>query len=126
MTATDDTFTPDWPHGHELVDANGAAHHFTVRAWDWPGEFPIVGHYGGYGAVWRFTADGLREVEFGTNYRLRNAPAPKPTPREWWVNVYKYDRWSPHETRELADKWAIDDRLECVHVREVIEPEGGA
>ena len=77
MTTADDTFTPDWPHGHEMVDAIGAVHRFNVKAIDWPGPFPIVGHLQNESYVWKFTADGMREARSGSSLRLRNAPAPR-------------------------------------------------
>ena len=41
-------------------------------------------------------------------------------PREWWVNVYGH-KAAAYRTRAMADKAACSTRLECVHVREVIE-----
>jgi hypothetical protein len=53
----------------------------------------------------------------------------KKKPREFWVNVYCDDGFGNdgvnigglHESREEADKYATLDRIECVHVREVLE-----
>ena len=42
-------------------------------------------------------------------------------PREWWVNVYD-SRVEWYATAYIAGGRAGDDRLECVHVREVLEP----
>ena len=130
MTTADDTFTPDWPHGHEMVDAIGAVHRFNVKAIDWPGPFPIVGHLQNESYVWKFTADGMREARAGSSLRLRNAPAPKPKPREWWVTFWfdgcpvlhsSEDACQSYQKRFLPAK-----PHEVIHVREVIEPEGGA
>ena len=121
-----DTFTPDWPHGHELVERNGIARRFIVVVRDWPGKYPIIGHIEGGAWVWKFTADGMGEADFGSHCRLRNAPAPKPKPREWWFNVYEFGISAPFTSHDEADSRARPTRLECVHVREVIEPEGGA
>lgn len=47
----------------------------------------------------------------------------KPVPREFWVNIYAGDRHKAtraHETRGMADEMAYPERIECIHVREVI------
>jgi hypothetical protein len=44
--------------------------------------------------------------------------------REWWVNVYD-SRVEWYATAYIAGGRAGDDRIECVHVREVL-PEGDA
>ena len=44
MTDYLNEFTPDWPHGHVLVYADGTAKPFVVKVTDAPGEFPIWGH----------------------------------------------------------------------------------
>ena len=42
-------------------------------------------------------------------------------PRECFVNVYVGGEQWFHKTREAADKVSRAGRLECIHVREVIE-----
>jgi len=46
----------------------------------------------------------------------------KPEPREWWINRYA-DAYGDrvYATEELADNGASFSRLECIHVREVLE-----
>jgi hypothetical protein len=45
----------------------------------------------------------------------------KREPREWWVNVYHGLDCIAHMTKAQADKDAATHRIECVHVREVID-----
>lgn len=45
----------------------------------------------------------------------------KRDPREWWINVYANGEFWVYQTKTIADKNAGDARLECVHVRDVIE-----
>lgn len=41
--------------------------------------------------------------------------------REWWINMYENSLGSvSHLSKEDANKFALQDRTECVHVREVI------
>jgi hypothetical protein len=40
-------------------------------------------------------------------------------PREWWVNVYP-DFSGAWPTKSVADDQADSERIECVHVREVL------
>jgi hypothetical protein len=61
-----------------------------------------------------------------TDSDLRNV-LPKPKPREWWMNIYQ-GPWSQHPYATKADADAADHhngdrRVECVHVREVLEEE---
>ena len=42
-------------------------------------------------------------------------------PREFWVNVYADEMWAAHASKSDADKAAASDRVECIHVREVLE-----
>lgn len=50
----------------------------------------------------------------GVNYRI------KPTPREWWLNVFEA-KTTRHESEAEANASVLfSDRLECVHVREVL------
>lgn len=42
-------------------------------------------------------------------------------PREFWVNVYEGDCYSSlYQSKESADMLATSNRLDCIHVREVI------
>lgn len=47
----------------------------------------------------------------------------EPKPREWWVNVYSQNTGGAliYPTAQLAEKYAGNDRIECVKVREVFE-----
>lgn len=45
----------------------------------------------------------------------------KPEPREFWVNLYPNDAaHSAHRSKERADERATPNRIECLHVREVV------
>jgi len=44
----------------------------------------------------------------------------KPEPREFWINLYPCNMY-PYDSKESADLCASTARLECIHVREVIE-----
>lgn len=52
------------------------------------------------------------------DYRVRSEP---PKPREFWINSYSSTNLCCRESREEADKHASRDRIECIHVREVLE-----
>lgn len=41
-------------------------------------------------------------------------------PREWWVNENPGGAFI-YGTKEDADRWARNDRIRCIHVREVLE-----
>ena len=49
------------------------------------------------------------------NYRVKREP------REFWVNVYEKRESYTWSTKEEAERMARDDRVACVHVREVLE-----
>jgi len=44
----------------------------------------------------------------------------KREPREFWVNIYE-SRVVTYRTKDSADFNAANDRIACVHVREVLE-----
>lgn len=44
----------------------------------------------------------------------------KPKPREFWVNLYRDKLNGAHESKETADMLRRANRIECVHVREVL------
>jgi hypothetical protein len=49
-------------------------------------------------------------------------PKPEPRkPREWWVNMYPKGDSRIHPTLEEAERFSAPARIECVHVREVLE-----
>jgi len=45
---------------------------------------------------------------------------PKPQPREWWINRYPGRGLSTYESKTEADQGMAHDRVECVHVIEVL------
>jgi hypothetical protein len=46
----------------------------------------------------------------------------KPEPREFYINIYAGHTGYPYPTKDAADKDSEhNNRLECIHVREVIE-----
>lgn len=45
----------------------------------------------------------------------------KREPRTWWLNVYPDWACGVYPTNEAADNCAGPERIECVHVREVME-----
>lgn len=48
-----------------------------------------------------------------------------PVAREFWVNKYNFRELSAaYPTKEMADSFAGRDRVECIHVREVLPGEG--
>ncbi len=57
-------------------------------------------------------------------YDKENHREPK-VPREWWVNLDDDGDMQVHPSRERADYKKYLNRIECVHVREVL-PEGDA
>lgn len=56
--------------------------------------------------VWRFDCETYRA---------------KPEPRERWINIYPDGYEASHKSKEAADQRAGTDRIECVHVREVLD-----
>lgn len=120
MTDYFNEFTPDWPHGHVIVLSDGSATPFVVKVTDWPGEFPIRGHEVGGKETRAFRENGS---SYGGYYRLRNAVPPKREPLEIWVNTYTSGETGPYRSREQADSVAADERIRCIHFREVIEGE---
>jgi hypothetical protein len=44
----------------------------------------------------------------------------EPKPREWWLNAYDWGHCL-HKTNELAEKHKMDNCVETIHLREVIE-----
>jgi len=58
----------------------------------------------------------------GREYRSRESENDLvPPPREWWLNVYEKETPLAFRTREQADVFASEERIECIRVREVIE-----
>jgi hypothetical protein len=56
-------------------------------------------------------------------FRITRLYVEPKVPREWWVNVYPDDLdGCSYTTREKADQEHASNRIECVHVREVLEP----
>lgn len=45
----------------------------------------------------------------------------KPSPREFWVNFYNSGAYSVYTSRESADMGHLGERVQCIHVREVME-----
>lgn len=55
---------------------------------------------------------------------VRNA-CEVPVAREFWVNKYKFRELSAaYPTKGMADSFSGRDRVECIHVREVLPGEG--
>ena len=52
----------------------------------------------------------------GLDYRIGE----EVKPRDLWLNVYDGGSYI-YESKESADREAQEDRLECIHVREVVE-----
>lgn len=76
------------------------------------------------GQVWRvagWTGEGCFRLD-GSESDLDLMPNVEPRkPREFWVNIYTNGFDMIHDTREKADTHATPGRLECIHMREVIE-----
>lgn len=45
----------------------------------------------------------------------------KREPREWWVNVYGERNMYAYESKAVADEYSSGGRIDCIHVREVID-----
>ena len=81
-----------------------------------------------HGGPWEFfngaTWSNIENPNLVAAYVYRVKPQP-PKPREWWLNVYVDNAGylhagQLHSTRSKAD--ALGNlRLECIHVREVLE-----
>jgi hypothetical protein len=56
----------------------------------------------------------------GWEYRI--VPDP-PKAREWWVNVYPNKFDAAYLSKAVAENQAGNNRLECVHVREILDTE---
>lgn len=78
---------------------------------------------------WQLTRESWIDIEnptFDEDVRYRVKPEPR-QPREWWDNVYGTGLQAPivrYTTKREADKCAGPHRVECIHVREVIDEEG--
>ncbi|WP_342627544.1 hypothetical protein AAC691_15430 [Nguyenibacter vanlangensis] len=68
----------------------------------------------------RYSAEGV--YAHGENWRLMCAEE-APAPREIWLNIYPYGEEFRHNSRKSADDRATDDRIKCIHFREVMEGE---
>lgn len=44
-----------------------------------------------------------------------------PKPREFWINEYPNEVGGAHSSKADADEYAMNNRIRCIHVREVIE-----
>lgn len=73
---------------------------------------------GRFGREWLSINDGSG-IFADPNFEFRI----KPEPREFWINVYSGPPCDLmiHSTKKRADEEASDDRLECIHVREVVD-----
>lgn len=69
------------------------------------------------------TSAGPTPLTYQREYKWRIKPEPR-KPREFWINIYdnEFDDYA-YLTKEAADKAAAAYRLECIHVREVLEDE---
>lgn len=67
--------------------------------------------------VWQDLTWGFNWMTFHV-YRVKPEP---PKPREWWINMYEDECSYRYLTRHDADASASPNRIECVHVREVLE-----
>lgn len=68
---------------------------------------------------------GVDDERMACNY---NWPTPclfrvvkQPKPREFWVNEYEWGYSDLHDSKEEADGHSTEERIRCIHVREVIE-----
>lgn len=64
--------------------------------------------------AWKDDSDP--RISFGMGRRIRI----KPKPREWWDNIFAGNRVDRHLSKEHAEANAYN-RIECIHVREVID-----
>lgn len=66
-----------------------------------------------YGSNWYVAMDPNWDWT-SFDYRIKREP------REWWVNVYLSD-CCISKSKQEADQNASSERIECIHVREVLE-----
>ncbi|GBQ10464.1 hypothetical protein [Acetobacter cerevisiae] len=85
----------------------------------------IISNEDGVEAPCNYSADG--KATYGKaphSLDLMNARE-APVAREFWVNKYKFRELSgAYPTKGMADSFSGRDRVECIHVREVLPGEG--
>lgn len=86
----------------------------VVQAWL---DGATIEYYSKTFGKWSETANNDPSWDVNTKYRV------KPAPREWWINIYPphVGENIMHPSKEKADSAAGGYRIECVHVKEVIE-----
>lgn len=56
-----------------------------------------------------------------TRIRVFRVTNPYVEPREFWINEYEWGLSDAYDNKAKADEGATDNRISCIHVREVIE-----
>jgi len=70
--------------------------------------------------VWVDVGDRTQLIFFNNPEDYRVKPEP-PKPREWWINRYTHLDDCIHASKADADRNATSCRIECVHVREILD-----
>lgn len=123
-------FSLDWPYGWQTRRGNVA----RVLATDLPGDRPVAVYVSDYEkkpidkTIYRCRSNG--RVHDGDDWGsscaadIINAPAPKPEPRKWWVNLFSLGgtlAMSRYDSRGEADADNEDrawKRIACVCITE--------
>lgn len=110
--STTDSPTWDWPRCRyrPIQRPREAAWNILARAAGYRQE------YGPHGSGYDLVGDMILEIE--RLVALVLAAHKEGEPRDWWLNCYPATT-TRHGTPTEAERLACDDRLECVHVREV-------
>lgn len=74
-------------------------------------------------AIYNAGQAGGLNFEWGGQTRLHLFRVTKPYvgPREFWINEYDWGFGGAFGSKADADKYAMNNRVRCIHVREVIE-----
>jgi len=125
VTVTDNSYGMEWdPSSVKLLpsgDLRGRTFRIVARGNDYPTNLHEWSKYAPKNDV--ALSDSARPgflVFSQLRFCVANTPPAPPEPRDWWLNVYPDSR-AAHTSKEVADKSADGNRIECVHVREVIE-----
>lgn len=92
-------------------------------------DYPVVGWIEGamFPSIWRSNGDPYHKARGDSEGNINDLMNAREVPvaREFWVNKYKFRELSAaYPTKGMADSFSGRDRVECIHVREVLPGEG--